>query len=323
MKKTITTTETTAYAFETAKRTLEAAITNGNDYTAELMALSTAIAYSCINKCLDPQRSTAGQRETVSNNGHNPALLAVKNGIFHDLRILCQTATNASKAERLTHNASGDLVQEIADKDAYNAFNALISETLSDGLDIVQTAAVAIMGEYADHYDGQENFLDCKYSVRRLAKKVYIQAGESAAYRDEETTPIQEVYRAVRRAIQSSAAVQADPHNGYLYIEDVTADGLDTIYYRLQKWADLGGEDCDGHYTADKQSMTDYNDMMNALQLTDRQLTVVNLRMRGHGYLAIGTYLGITAQAVNNTLKKIQKKAVDCGIVPHGYKDGE
>ena len=316
MKNTNTTINSASTAFGSLKRNLETAITSGNDYTHEIAQLATAIATACINKCIDPQRTTATARDKVSNNGHNPAMTAVKHGIHHDTRLLDNTRHNADSATDITYSADGDLVTAIADKTAYNAYNDLISDTLTDGIDLVQTATLAILEQYADHYDGQDNWLDSEYTIRRLSKRVYIQRDDSAQYRDDTTTPIQEVYRAVRRVIQSSRAIQTDPRNGYTYIEDTTPDGLDAILYRSRRYADIGGVDRDGNYTGDMQTRDDINDMLDALNLSSRQEIIINLRMSGYGYKAIATYLGVTRQAVQNALAKIQRKALDLGYTP-------
>lgn len=313
-----TTASATPNTFEQVKRNYETALASGKDTSAELTALATAVAYSVINKCIDPQRKTAADRDTVSNSGYNPALVAVKRGIAADLATLDNTRRNADKATRTTYNADGDTVTEIADKDAETALAALIGETLSDGIDLVQSAAVAILEQAADHANGGE-WLDRPYTTRRLSKRVYIQSADSAAYKEVETTPIQEVYRAVRQAVQDSRAMQTDPRNGYTYIEELTADGLETIYRRLQKWADLGGYDCNGNYTADPQTVTDYETIVARVELTDRQAQVLRLRMQGKGYKAIATYLGVTQRAIAKTVAQVQAKATAAGLTPAGY----
>lgn len=301
--------------FETVKRDFETALASGKDYAAELLELSTAVAYSVVNKCIDPQRKTAADREEVSDNGQNPAMLQLKRGIAADRRTLDNTQTAADHATKTAYNADGDAVTVTADKDAEKALAALIGETLSDGIDLVQEAAAALLEQAADHATG-EKWLDAPYTVRRLSRRVYVRLDDSAAYRDETTTPIQEVYKAVRRAVQNSRAVQTDPRNGYLYLDELTADGLETIYRRLGKYADLGGEDCNGNYTADRQTVADYAELVERLQLTDRQAVIIRLRMQGKGNKAIATYLGVTYQAVQNTLAKIQKKAKAIGLEP-------
>lgn len=304
--------------FEQVKRNYETALASGKDTAQELTALATAVAYSVLNKCIDPQRKTAADRDTVSNNGHNPALLQVKRGIAADLATLDNTRRNADRATRTTYNADGDTVTEVVDKDAETALAALISETLSDGIDLVQSAAVAILEQAAEHANGG-GWLDRPFTVRRLSKRVYIQSADSAAYKDTITTPIQEVYRAVRQAVQNSRAMQTDPRNGYTYVEELTADGLEVIYHRLQKWADLGGYNSNGNYTADPQTVTDYETTVARMELTDRQAQILRLRMQGKGYKAIATYLGVTQRAVAKTVAQLQAKATAAGLTPAGY----
>ena len=306
---------TTESAFETVKRNYETALAQGKDTVQELTALATAVAYSVINKCIDPQRKTAAQRDTTSNTGFNPAMVGLKRGIAADLATLDNTRRIANAATATTYNADGDLVTVTADKDAAAALVDLMATTLSDGIDLVQTAALAILEQAAEHANG-ESWLDSKYTVRRLSRRVYIRTEDSRAYRDETTTPIQEVYRAVRQAVQDSRATQTDPRNGYTYIED-SENGLETIYYRLHKYADLGGYNCDGNYTADRQTVEDYETTVARLDLTDRQAQVLRLRMQGKGYKAIATYLGVTQRAIAKTVEQVQKKALALGLTPN------
>ena len=303
--------------FEQVKRDFETAHASGKDYGPQLMDLSTAIAHSVVRKCLDPQRKTAPTQYKVSNNGFNPAMDELRRGIAADVQLLDSTAKAADKAAKTAFDENGDFVTVTADKDAENAVNALIDRTLSDGIDLVQEAACAILEQAADHADGP-GWLDRPYTVNRLSRRVYIKLGESAAYREEETAPMREIFRAVRRAVQESRAVQTDPRNGYTYIEDLTVDGLDTIYYRLQKYADLGGYNANGNYTADMRTAADYDTILAHLNLTTRQAEVLHLRMQGRGYKAIASYLGVTHHAIEKTVKQIQRKARDLGLTPGG-----
>ena len=303
--------------FEQVKRNYETALASGKDSTQELTALATAVAYSVLNKCIDPQRKTAADRETVSDNGYNPALVQLKRGIAADLATLDNLRTATNKATRTAYNADGDLVTVTADKDAAAAALVdLMETTISDGVDLVQTAALAILEQAAEHADPAAPWLDTPYTTRRLSRRVYIRTEDSRAYRDETTTPIQEVYRAVRQAVQDSRATQTDPRNGYTYIED-NENGLETIYYRLHKYADLGGYNCDGNYTADRQTVEDYETTVTRLDLTDRQAQVLRLRMQGKGYKAIATYLGVTQRAIAKTVEQVQKKALALGLTPN------
>lgn len=305
--------------FNAVKRAYETALATGKDSADELTALATAVAYSVLNKCIDPQRKAAPQRETVSATGYNPALVQLKHGIAADLATLDNLRTAADKATRTAYNADGDLTTETADKDAEKAVAALIGETLSDGIDLVQAAALAILEQAAEHAADGGEWLDTPYTVRRLSRRVYIRTEDSAAYRDDETTPIQEVYRAVRQTVQNSRAIQTDPRNGYSYVEDLTADGLETIYYRLHKYADLGGYDCNGNYTTDRQNVADYETLVARLDLTDRQAQILRFRMQGKGYKAIATYLGIPQSSVCRCMYQVRNKAEKIGLTPDGY----
>lgn len=322
--------------FENVKRNFENAYASGADYSAELTELATAVAYSVLKKCLDPQRKTAVDREEVSNNGQNPTLQAVRRGIRIDYEMLAGTRYTADRATRATLNAEGDPVTEIVDKTAYNALAALMRETLSDGIDLVQSAALAILEEAATHA-APGTWLDTPYTIRRLSKRVYIREVDSAAYREDTTTPIQEVYRAVRREVQNSRAIQTDPRNGYSYIEDIAPDGVEKVYIRLGKYADLGGYAHNSNdntrlpgspaglvqgpasYTTDLQAVEDYNSIMEKLNLTPRQETIVRLRMQGHGNPSIASYLGVTPRCIEITVARLREKAAKMGIAPKGY----
>ena len=304
--------------FDTVKRAYETALATGKDSADELTALATAVAYSVLNKCIDPQRKAAPQRETVSATGYNPALVQLKHGIAADLATLDNLRTATNKATRTAYNADGDLTTETVDKDAEKAVAALVGETLSDGIDLVNAAALAILEQAAEHADPAAPWLDTPYTTRRLSRRVYIRTEDSRAYRDETTTPIQEVYRAVRQAVQDSRATQTDPRNGYTYIED-SENGLETIYYRLHKYADLGGYNCDGNYTADRQTVEDYETTVARLDLTDRQAQILRFRMQGKGYKAIATYLGIPQSSVCRCMYQVRNKAEKIGLTPDGY----
>ena len=306
--------------FEHAKRAFEAAYASG-DYAEQLTILAKAIAASVINKVTDPQRKAAKTADKVSDSGLNPALVAMKRGLHADNALLALTAYNADHATRIAWTEDGDVVTETADKDALTNVNRLCRETLSDAIDLQQTAVVALLEQATDHANAGENWLDVPYTVRRLSRKVYIQASDSASYADVETTPIQEVYRAVRRQIADSRAVQTDPRNGYTYVELPTADEVDTIYYRSGRYADIGGYDSINNYTADFQTVTDIESIIDRLNLVDRQITVLNLRVRGYGKKAIATYTGIDPANVKRTLKQIQTKCKNVGFTPAMWQE--
>ena len=333
--------------FEHAKRAFETAYASG-DYAEQLTILAKAIAASVINKVADPQRKAAQTADKVSDSGLNPALLAMKRGLHADNALLALTAYNADRATRIAwtedglhadnallaltaYNADratriawtedGDIITETADKESLDSVNRLCRETLSDAIDLQHTAVVALLEQASEHASAGENWLDIPYTVRRLSKKVYIQASDSASYADVETTPIQEVYRTVRRQIADSRAVQTDPRNGYTYVEMPTADEVDAIYYRSGRYADIGGYDSMSNYTADIQTVADYEDILQRLNMTRRQTEVVMLRMRGYGYKAIASYLGITQETVKTTVRRLRDKCENIGLTPAMWQE--
>ncbi len=312
--------ETPVSKFNSLKREFERAyFAKPDNFSDILINLATALTTSCVNKCLDPQRGTATERETVSNNGFNHAMEELRRGIYADSKLLANTARTAAKSTKIRFKKNGSMVTEINDKAANKALSSLLQKTLSDGNDLVNTAAMALLEQAERHAINGEQWLDKPYTVRRLSKKVYIRMDDSAAYKDVETTPMREAFRAVRKAIETSRAIQADPRNGYMYIEDAIpdgTDGMDSIYYRMSKYCDIGGYNNDGNYTADKQSAVDYYDVLKKLGLSDTQLSVVTLRMRGYGMKAIATYLGVKRTTVQSALKRVQAKCESIGFTP-------
>lgn len=286
-------------------------------YTKALTDLATAVAYSVLKKCIDVSQ--------------NKALIQVKQSIAHDRNALDRIAYANTHAYTTTYNADGERVQKVNDPDSAKALNALCAECFGDGLDLVNDAVVAILTECKKQKDREPNAptdLERPYTVRRLSRKVWIKTADSVnGWETVKTTPIQEVYKAVRRAIEQSRAIQADPRNGYTYLADLAnspdsdSDTAETIYRRLPKYADLGGYATDFNgactfYTAETETVNDYDALIEQLNLTAKQAKILTLRQSGYGYKAIATYLGVTQRAVAKTVKAIQVKAVAIGLTP-------
>lgn len=318
--------------FAAMLRAYETAAATGADTAAPLYTLAAACALSVLRKCIDPQRQTAAERQTISNNGISPALVAVRRDIVADMAYLEKLTAAHNAAYVLRYNAAGDMVQEVADKAAEKAAAALQSESLGDGLDLVNAAVVAILEQTADHMTAAPGWMETPYTLRRIRRRVLVRADETAAWEEVETSPIREVYRAIRREVQNSRAMQTDPRNGYSYIEDTAADpdstATETIYRRLHKWADLGGYTMTGHYdehgnasrggqyTTTAAAVADYDGILAALNLTERQAQIVRLRMSGYGLEAIGTYLGVHYTTIQKTLVRLREKCEKVGFSP-------
>lgn len=282
--------------------------------------LATAVAYSVIKKCLDPQRK--GRKDgQVSNSGCNTQLDEVKRSIYRDKNTLANINYSCTQAFTTVYNEDGDRQTKTKDSDYRYAYNKLSQQTLGDGLDLVHVAMVALLDESEKADRTRENFLENTYEVRRLKKKVWIKSADSVnGWETVETSPIREAYKAVRREVANSRSLNIDPSNGYLYLEDLATDEESseetTIYRRLSKFSDLAGNVTDYNgavtfETVDSASVDKYENMVDALELTARQAKVLELRMGGYGCVAIGTYLGVKEESVMSVLKTIQKKAIE------------
>lgn len=330
-----TTERKTENTFDTLKRQTEIAMDMGGDIAARAMVeLGKAYAGIAVNKCADPQRKTAVDRDTVSDNGMNPALLQLRREVFADVAALdnLRDAMNAALATR--YNDNGDMVTEIVDRDAWERADVLSRDRLGDGMDLVQDAILELLEQQAAGRDvGGAGWLDMEYTVRKLDKRVLIREDESAAYHDAETTPAQAIFQTVRRSIADSRAMQTDPRNGYTYLEELAADGLDTVYRRIGKYSDLcgyahngqisdmagapaGWYGGDGLATADRQTVGDMAKLLECLNLTDRQAQILKYRMQGMGYKAIASRLGISQGNVWNCVSRIRERAREIGLIP-------
>lgn len=324
MKTTKTTTTTTA-TIKTVKtdnaKTVNPFATLLTDYNTDptnataLTNLATAVAYSVLKKCIDTSQ--------------NKTLVAVRQSIARDLATLDRIAYATENATAIEYNADGERVEKIKDKDLYNALNTLCGQSFGDGLDLVNDAVVAILDETAKQRDrdpDKATDLERPYTVRRLKRKVWIKTAESVnGWETVTTTPIQEIYKAVRRAIDQSRAIQTDPRNGYTYIADISIDpetDTDTVIYRrFGKYADIGGYATDYNgketfYTADTETVNNLDTLVASLNLTTREAKILQLRLSGYGYKAIATYMGITVDNAKRCGQRLRQKATAKGLTP-------
>lgn len=289
--------------------------TTPTTYTKALTDLATATAYAVLKK--------------VINTTSNPTLTKIRQELTADLANLDRLAYASERATKTTYTPDGDRKIEIADRDCYDALTDICRRSFGDGLDLVHDAITAILEQTAKQTERdpeKPTDLERPYTVRRLNRKVWIKTAESVgAWETKETTPIQEIFKAVRRSIDQSRAVQTDPRNGYSYIDDIATDpesgATDRIYRRLDKYADLGGYACDFNgketvYTTDPTAVDTTDRLLAEMNLTTRQMQVLKLRQRGYGKKAIAQYLGISPNSVYTCLQCIQAKAVKIGLTP-------
>lgn len=320
--------------FDMLKRNFEREYASGGGDGTALFELGTAIARSVLGYLKDPRKRADAdpekRKEAVTNSGMNPAMVAMAGELYRDCGCydrpgeLATLRSAVNQAYHIGYTKDGDPRTEVADPDALSVVDALIVERLGDGIDLAQTACTALL-ELASQYSHiGEGWLDAIVTMERLNRRVWIKGGEEPTMEVVETAPAKEVYKAVRRAVDNSRSVRIDPRCKYSYIEDYSRTGedgdcipgLEVIYRRLGKYADLGGYDASGNYTTPAQAVFDYDDIMERLKLTPRQAVIVDLRMRGYGYKSIAKYLGVTEKAVKIPLQRIGEKCEKFGFTP-------
>lgn len=132
---------------------------NSTTFTEVATDLATAIAYSVIRKCLDPQAKSG----KTSNSGCNPQLEEVKRSIYRDTNTLKNIDYSCEKAFTTVYNEDGDRQTKTLDSEYRYAYNKLTQQTLGDGLDLVNTAIVSLLDECSKVDTTTENFLETVY----------------------------------------------------------------------------------------------------------------------------------------------------------------
>ena len=249
-----------------------------------------------------------GEKETAIDSGYNPLLLAFFRDTFRVIETLEKEKNDLVKFDDYMTEATG--------------------QDLGDGLDLANDAVVALLDQLdkqAQRDPGQDPDLTRVYSLTRLRTRVYIQDRDDLKKETVETAPIIEIFRSVRRSVSNSRAMQADPRNGYSYIDyeynDPDLTGEMKIYRRLPKYSDIGGYEMDHNKdhltpvltkfvtsTGDHETVENMDQILSELRLTDRQLETVRFRLRGYGKKAIATRLGVRPDSIRDRLRECQKK---------------
>lgn len=276
--------------------------------TGDPVPLAKMVAYSVIKKCL--------------NTGYNSTLEQIRRELGRDLHELDTLHHASMTAYGASLNDNGDYKRVTLNTGSVAALNHLSSVQLGDGVDFVNVAVVAILDEtvkQTEREPGTVVDLTRPYTVRRLSRKVWIKTENSVdGWENVETTPIREIYKAVRRYVMQSRAAATDPRNGYSYLDETTTDPMTgdetTIYKRLPKYADMGGYAVDFNgactlYSVDRETVDQYDDLVASLRLTAKQAKILSLKQSGYGNKAIATYLGISENAVKGACTEIKRKA--------------
>lgn len=293
------------------------------EYTQALTELATACTYSVLKKLCSVGGTVTEQTKNTTDT--TKTIRQLRQSITQDTNNIKRLQYATNNATEYTYNKDGELTRHTKDSELNKAITTLINHCFGDGIDLINTAIITIMQETAKTQDINAEFMEKPYTVRRLKRKVYIKDIDSlGGYETTNTTAIQEVYKAIRRDIEQSRAVQI-ASNKYTYIDDTFKDTeTDTetaVYRRLPKYSGLAYETTDINgkitaITADIETATDTDNIISQLNLTTKQAKILQLRLSGYGYKAIATYLGVTHNAIINTMKKIQKKCIAIGLTP-------
>ena len=129
-------------AFTALVNQFETAYIAGDINNNALTELSTAIAFSVLKKCIDPQRKTAVERKTISDNGMNQTLIELKRDIAKDIKTLNNFYFASNNAIKAGYNKKGEYVQVVLDESLKKALDIICGKTTGDGIELVNTAVV-------------------------------------------------------------------------------------------------------------------------------------------------------------------------------------
>lgn len=287
------------------------------EFADALTELATACTYSVLKKLCNAGGAVKEDSNKTTDSAKVPRQLRAT--LTRDINALRQLKYCLDNGTAQLINDDGNTVIKIIDKDLYNGGNKLSSQTLDDGLDLLQTAVIAILDESKNHNAD----LTTEYTKHQLSKKVWIKLEDSKnGWTDTATTSIQEVYKAIRREVANNRSIQMASHK-YAYIDDMVNDengNTEKVYRRLNKHIALdevyNSNGAITSITADNKTVFDIDLIMDKLELSKRESQILQLRLAGYGYKAIGTYLGVKGGTAQRTMHRIQAKAIKIGLKP-------
>lgn len=319
------TTTTNGGAFEQLLKNYEIAYDNRDksnpksekEFADALTELATACTYSVLKKLCNAGGAVKEDSDKTTDSAKVPRQLRAT--LARDINALKQLKYCLDNGTAQLIDEDGNTVIKIIDKDLYNGGNKLASQTLDDGLELLHTAVIAILDETKKH----NSDLTTEYTKHQLSKKVWIKLEDSKnGWTDIATTSIQEVYKAIRREVSNNRSIQIASHK-YAYIDDVVNDekgNTEKIYRRLNRHTALdevyNSNGAVTSITADNKTVFDIDMIMDKLELSKRESQILQLRLAGYGYKAIGTYLGVKSGTAQRTMHRIQAKAIKIGLKP-------
>lgn len=255
---------------------------------------------------------------------------------------------NISKVDRkAAHKAYKRCIEDASKlaKDIYReckkATDTLLDRSIEDGSDLVQAAALEILEQAAMHAD-ESNWMDKDIQVERKKKHV-VRYGEKPETVCEDSRPIRQVFRAIRRNVQNTRAVAFDPACKYIYIQDIESEyGMpaDTVFYRMDAFSDIGGytvnhasipgapaamgNSFNELASGDMETIDDMYRRLNSLDIGKKDRELVHRRLQGLSLNDIAIARGVSRQAIQNAARRIRNKWIESGgRRPYGYKESD
>ncbi len=319
--------------------------TSKNDpvYVELLDRLSMVCALSVLKKCINAHTSEhtkdpANMHERVGlpSNTNAATLAKLRNDLRQaDSLLKCTLYASNNATETRYKEKSGNAYIVTVDKTLADGLKKLTASNLGAGIDLKTEAVISILEQLKKQTEREPNAgadLERPFTLHELKRKVWIKSEDSrGGWTDRETTPIQEVYRAIRRYIISMRGETGDPRAQYTYLEDYAVGENDeqtetTIYRRLNRYADMGGYVTSfsggndySAYTVDRETVDETESIIKRLNLTAREAEILALRQRGAGAKAIATYLKISESTVKTLKRRVVVKAEKIGLTSEKY----
>ena len=231
-----------------------------------------------------------------------------------------------------TYDSNGNIKLNVLDKEYNKAVDKVLQDSISQGVDIVHQASIIILNELStvQQKNGQKplklGFMLEPYESRKTNGKTFVVNGKkSVEWKNVEVIPISNIFKNVRAYIQNNKSIKALV-NGYSYIEslsfDSESDEVEKIYYRLDKYADLGETVTDFNgketaYTTTAEQVKTYQkslaDLITKASLDQKHIDFIRCRVNGKSLVDTAAYLGVSLRTVERIQKDLQTKSIAVG----------
>ena len=341
--------EKTTNTFKTIRgEAFEALVRKAEKNIDSIYPLAIAIAYSNLNKVLDPEKKSAQERESVSNSGFNPRLMEARACIYPAVKSIENIISNelASYVDRekktvkkRLNKSSGKIEiyvdskaekEKIANPEMKDSFDELIIGKTIDGLglEIVNEIALELL-ELREKYGKRGKWLEKDVTILKPKTRIIHSKEAKIEYKEITVKPIQLAFRSGANFISAQRAIM-NKASETVYLDVYTDADEENIPPELQYFLKSSAE---YDNIGDVERIDDYIGKMN---LTTREKSVLKWKLDGMEVFAIDdetgkkrkihvsnpsielmTYrLGVSERTINYTFSSIQTKAEKIGLKP-------